>query len=214
MPAQLPNNQQQNPRHRVVAIMARAQEDALQQLRRDGVSEGYALAVMQRISSLCLQTLRELDGVYREFEALLAEDPDRSQAHQEHLETKAGGVLLTLESFIAAVVAEAINKAKADYHNHVSQPWEIVTTPARPAQAVRGEFPVWMLLVWMAGIAASTLVSWQGSASIIWAGIGFLVPLLLWLKVGKLPWGLLFPLIGIGMEVWVIAWHYFVEGGF
>jgi hypothetical protein len=123
-------------------------------------------------------------------------------------------LLLTLEALIAAVVAEASNNAKAAYHDHVSQPREVVTPPARPARAARGELPVWMLLVWMTGIAASTLFSWHASASLVWAGIGCLVPLLLWLKVGKSPWGLVFPLSGIGMEAWAVLWHVFVEGGF
>jgi hypothetical protein len=74
--------------------------------------------------------------------------------------------------------------------------------------------PMWMLLLWMSGIAASTLFSWHASGSIIWAGIGFLVPLLLWGKVGNVRWALLFPLIGMGLEAWVICWHFIVEGGF
>ena len=57
MPPQLPNNQQRNPRHRVVAVMTAAQEDAMAQLRRAGIPETHALLVIQRISSLCLQTL-------------------------------------------------------------------------------------------------------------------------------------------------------------
>jgi hypothetical protein len=86
--------------------------------------------------------------------------------------------------------------------------------PTRSAPAAGGELPVWMLLVWMTGIAAATLIAWQSSASILWAGIGCLVPLLLWLKVGKSPWGLVFPLIGIGMEAYAVLWHLIVEGGF
>ncbi len=216
MPPQLPDNQQQNPRHRAVAVMTAAQEDALAQLRRDGVSEAYALAVMQRITSLCLQTLRELDLIYREFEDLLMRDPERTMAHQEFLDTKAGGLLLTLEACIAALVAEALNQAKADYRNYVSQQKEAVTVPAQLPQAARQEYPMpmWMLLVWMTGIAAATLFSWHASASIFWAGIGCLVPLLLWCKVGKSGWGLVFPLLGIGMEAWAVLWHLIVERSF
>jgi hypothetical protein len=44
-------------------------------------------------------------------------------------------------------------------------------------------------------------------------GIGFLVPFLLWLKVGRFWWGLFFPLSGIGLEVWLLIWLYVVEGG-
>jgi hypothetical protein len=44
-------------------------------------------------------------------------------------------------------------------------------------------------------------------------GIGFLVPFLLWLKVGRFWWGLFFPLSRIGLEVWLLIWLYVVEGG-
>jgi hypothetical protein len=215
MPPQLPNNQQQNPRHRVVAVMTAAQEDALHQLRRDGVPELYALAVMQRISSLCLHTLRELDRVYREFEELLAADPDRSQTHQEWLDTKAGGVLLTLEASIAALVAEAINKAKEDYRNQLSQPQEGITLPPMPSR------PGWLAaffttirdLVWIAGMVSGFVLAWQFSGSFVVGGIGFLVPFLLWLKLGRFRWGLVFPLSGIGLEALALYWIAIVEGG-
>jgi hypothetical protein len=216
MPSQLPNNRQQNPRHRVVEVMTRAQEDALRQLRVAGIPETEALAVIQRFSVFSVQVLRELDLLRREYEQLRASDPDRSRAHQEWFDTKVGGMLLTMEAFIAALVAEALNKAKEEYRQQVSQPREVVSVPAQRARAAPQEYPVpvWWLLLWMSGIAASTLFSWHASASIIWAGIGCLVPLLLWCKVGKVPWALIFPLSGIGMEVWLVLWHVFVEGGF
>jgi hypothetical protein len=216
MPPQVPNNQQQPPRHRVITVMTRAQEDALHQLRREGVPEAYALAVMQRISALCLQTLRELDGIYQAFEELLANDPDRSAAHQEWLDTKAGGLLLTLEALIAAVVAEAINKAKADYHDLLSPPREVITVPPPPSR------PAWVsvllslirLIVWVAGMVAAGVFAYQGTGMLFWAGIGFLIPFGLWLKLGSRGWGLVFPLIGIGLEAWALYWLFVVEGGY
>jgi hypothetical protein len=214
MPSPLPDNQQGLPRHRVVEVLTRAQVDALAQLRAAGVPETEALAVIRRFSVFSVQVLREMDLLYREYEELLASNPERTQAHQAWFDTKLAGMLLTMEACIAALVAEAINKAKEDYRNHVSQQKDAVTVPAQPAQAAREEYPVWTLLVWMAGIAASTLFSWHASGSIIWAGIGFLVPLLLWCKVGKSRWGLIFPLTGIGMEVWAVLWHIVVEGSF
>jgi hypothetical protein len=214
MPPELPDTRHRNPRQRVVEVMTAAQEDAMAQLRREGIPEAQALALMQRISSFAVHTLRELDHLYREFEDLLAHDPDRSAAHQEWFDTKVGGMLLSLESFIDALVAEALNKTKEEYRQQVSQQKEAVTLPARPAPAARGAYPVWMLIVWMIGIATATLFAWQGSASLFWAGIGLLVPLLLWLKVGKSGWGLLFPLTGIGMEAYAVLWHLIVEGGF
>jgi hypothetical protein len=216
MPPQLPNNQQRNPRHRVVAVMTRAQEDALHQLRRDGVSEGYALAVMQRISSLCLHTLRELDRVYREFEALLAHDPDRSQAHQEWLDTKAGGMLLTLEVMIAALVAEAINKAKEEYLAALSEPREVIGIPPKPSRPgwLAASFTTTRDLAWIAGMVSGFVLAWQCSGFFVVAGIGFLIPFLLWLTVGRFRWALVFPLSGIGLEVWLLIWLYVVEGGY
>jgi hypothetical protein len=105
-----PKNQHALPRSRVIAVIERGQEDVLRQLRDAGTPEIEALAVIQRFNVFSIQVLRELDHLYREYEALLASDPDRSQAHQEWLDTKAGGVLLNLESMIATLVAEAINR--------------------------------------------------------------------------------------------------------
>jgi hypothetical protein len=212
MPPQLSNNQQKNPRHRVVAVMTHAQEDALHQLRRDGVSEAYALAVMQRISSLCLQTLRELDDLYREFEELLANDPSRSGAHQEWFETKAGGMLLTIEASIAAVVAEAINRAKEDYRAEISTSREVITVPHQPTRPKRleGFLTTTSNLVWIAGMITGFVLVWQSSGSFLVGGIGFL----LWRTVGRFTWGLVFPLTGIGLEVWLLVWLFVVEGGY
>jgi hypothetical protein len=174
MPPQLPNNQQQNPRHRVVAVMTAAQEDALHQLRRDGVPEAQALAVMQRISSLCLQTLRELDHVYREFEELLAHNPDRTAAHQEWLDMRAGGLLLTLEAFIAALVAEAINAAKETYRDDISRRQEvIIPAPPQPslweeAQQNLGRLLRNPFVLWAVSTATSFCVGLLLSGSTTW----------------------------------------------
>ena len=216
MSPQLPNNQQRTPRHRVVEVIERSTDDAVRQLRAAGIPETAALAVIRRYAVFSVQVLRELDALYREYEQLRASDPDRSAEHQEWFDTKLGGMLLTLEACIAALVAEAINKAKEDFRQQVSPSREVGSVPAQRVRAAPQEYPVpvWWLLVWMTGIAVSTLFSWHVSASFIWAGIGCVVPLLLWCKVGKVWWGLVFPLIGIGMEVWLVLWHVFVEGGF
>jgi hypothetical protein len=60
---------------------------------------------------------------------------------------------------------------------------------------------------------AGGLLSYQGSGSIIWAGIGVLIPFVLWLMCGRRWWGLLFPLVGLGLEAGVLYWLYVVEGG-
>jgi hypothetical protein len=133
MPPELPNNQQRTLRHRAIEVIERHQEDAMRQLRRDGVPEALALAVMQRIASLCLRTLRELDVLYREYEELVAQD-GRSAAHQHWLHDKATGLLMQVEAGIAALVAEAITKAKEDYRQQLSQPREVISVPAKPSR--------------------------------------------------------------------------------
>ena len=215
MPPDSPQNRSALPRSRVVEVIARSTDDALRQLRQAGVPETEALLVIQRISTFAIHVLRELDLVYREYEHLLASDPDRSQAHQEWFDTKAGGVLLTLEALIASLVAETINKAKEDYRNQLSQPREVLTVPHQPSR------PGWLAdffttihdLVWIAGMVAGFVMAWQFSGSFVVAGIGFLMPFLLWLKLGKFRWGLFFPFIGIGLEVWLLLWLYVIEGG-
>jgi hypothetical protein len=199
----------------VVEFIERSTDDALRQLRQAGVPETEALLVIQRISTFAIHVLRELDLVYREYEHLLASDPDRSQAHQEWFDTKAGGVLLTLEALIASLVAETINKAKEDYRNQLSQPREVLTVPHQPSR------PGWLAdffttihdLVWIAGMVAGFVMAWQFSGSFVVAGIGFLIPFLLWLKVGRFRWALFIPLSGIGLEVWMLFWLYVIEGG-
>ena len=216
MPPQLPNNQQRNSRHRVVAVMTAAQEDAMQQFRRAGISETQALLVIQRISAFSLQTLRELDRVYRDFEELFAEDPDRSQQHQEWLDTKVGGMLLSLEAFIAALVAEAINNAKEQYRNEILTSREVIAMPPKPGRPgwLAASFTTTMDLVWIAGIIAGFVLAWQCSGFFLVGGIGFLVAFLLWRTVGRFGWGLVFPLSGIGLELWLLIWLYVVEGGY
>src|ERR687892_44879 len=142
MPPDSPQNRSALPRSRVVEVIERSQEDVLRQLRAAGLPETEALLVIKRVNEFAIQVLRELDLLYREFEELLAQDPDRSQAHQEWLDTKAGGLLLTLESFIAALVAEALNKAKEDYRTELSRPRNVITpVPTPPPPSVWEEVP-------------------------------------------------------------------------
>ena len=215
MPPDYPPQLSALPRSRVVEVMTRATDDALRQLRAAGIPETEALAVIQRFSALSIQVLRELDHLYREYEQLLAHDPDRSQAHQEWLDTKAGGLLLTIEAFIAALVAETINKAKEDYRTQLSQPREVITMPPQPSRPgwLADSFTTIHDLVWIAGTVAGFVMAWQLSGSFVVAGIGFLVPFLLWLKAGKFRWALLIPLSGITLEVWLLFWLYVIEGG-
>jgi hypothetical protein len=177
MPPDSPQNRSALPRSRVVEVIERSQEDVLRQLRAAGLPETEALLVIKRVNEFAIQVLRELDLLYREFEELLAQDPDRSQAHQEWLDTKAGGLLLTLESFIAALVAEAMNKAKEDYRTELSQPRNVISpVPAPPPPSVWEEAlqelrrllrnPV---VRWSAGLSAWFLVWLLVSGSTTWA---------------------------------------------
>jgi hypothetical protein len=197
----------------VVEVIERHQQDAFRQLRHAGVPEVQALLVMQRISSFCLQTLRELDLIYRQFEELTAED-GRSEPHQLWLLDKAGALLLQCEAGIAAIVAEAIRQATQDLKNQ--PPQQVIEPVMRPQQAPSARLPglpavIW-LLVWVAGMVASLVFSYQGSGSIIWAGIGLLIPFLLWVRFGSAWWALIFPVIALGLEAWVLYWLYVVEG--
>jgi hypothetical protein len=129
-----PKNQHSLPRSQVVEVIMQGQEEILRQLRAEGITETEALAVIKRFSTFSVQVLRELDDLYRQFSELLANDPERGAAHQEWLETKTGGVLLMLESFISELIAEALKKAKENYRTTISQPRDvIIPTPPRPS---------------------------------------------------------------------------------
>ena len=216
MPPDSPQNRSALPRSRVVEVIARSTDDALRQLRQAGVPETEALAVIRRFNAFAVQVLRELDHLYREFKELLAEDPERSADHQEWLETKLGGMQLTIEAFIAALVAETINKVKEDYRTAISRPREVITLPAKPSR------PGWVsillamtnLFVWVAGMVSGFALAWQTSGSYVVAALGFLVTFALWLMCGRHWWGLIFPLTGLGLEAWVLYWLFIVEGGY
>jgi hypothetical protein len=172
----VPKTQHALPRNRVVEVIERSQEEALRQLRQAGVPETQALLVIRRYAAFAIQLLRELDLIYRQFEALVAHNPERSAAHQEWLDTKAGGLLLTLEAFIADLVAEAINKAKEDYRTKVSQPREVITPAPSPpppslweeARENLGRLLRNAVVLWAAGLSAWFLLWWQVSGSILW----------------------------------------------
>jgi hypothetical protein len=214
MPPDRPNKQQVVPRSRAVEVIERAQEDALAQLRQSGVPEAQVLRVMQRITSLCVQTLRELDLAYRQFEEIVAED-GRSEANQTWLNNKAAALLLQTESAIATLVGEAIAQT---IHDHKTQPPPvepvIEVQRAQPAPPARSPvlLALFRHLVWVAGVSASLLFSFQGSGSIVWAGIGLLIPFLLWVRLRSAWWALIFPLIALGLEAWVLYWLSVVEG--
>jgi hypothetical protein len=133
MPPELPNNQHALPRSRVVEVIERSQEDAMRQLRQAGVPETEALAVMLRIHTFCLQTLRELDQVYREFEEMVAQDAGRSEAHQAWFADRTTTMLMHVEVAIASLVNDAIDKLKDEYKRESIPQRDVITTvPIRP----------------------------------------------------------------------------------
>jgi hypothetical protein len=177
MPPDNPQNRHALPRSRVVEVIEQSQEDAFRQLRAAGIPETQALAVMQQIATFCLETLKELDRVYREFEELVAHHPGRSHAQQTWLNDKAAGLLTAVEAAIAALVAEAINQAKEDYRTGRSQPREVITTVPAPARRPAWEESLWDLgrelrpVLWAVGFGVWFLVWFGVSASITWAVI-------------------------------------------
>jgi hypothetical protein len=206
-------NQHALPRGHVVEVIERSTADALRQLRAAGIPETEALLVIQRFSAFSVHILRQLDALYREYEQLLAQSPHRSQAHQEWLDTKAGGMLLTIEAFIAALVSEAINKAKEDYRTEISRPREVITTvPATPqpsiwdearenlGQLLRNSFVLWLL-----SAAASFCLGGLLSGTIIWGLIAMGVTAFVVFIFEKA--GLLFISIagGICLLVWLLG---------
>jgi hypothetical protein len=211
MPPDIPQNHSALPRNRVVEVITRSTDDALRQLRAAGIPETEALAVIRRFTVFSVQVLRELDQLYREFEDLLAADPDRSQAHQEWFDSKVGGMLLTIEDFITVLITEAIYKAKEDYRTERSRPREVITMPSRPpvweqalravGQQLRDPLVLWSIsltawfLVWffVIGSPLAGLIAMSITAVVVYlfekAGLLFIstaagVFLLLWLLGG------------------------------
>jgi hypothetical protein len=199
----MPTNREVFAKNNVGALIARTQEDAMRKLRQAGVPEAHVLQVMQRISVLCLQALRELDRLYQQFEEIVMEG-GRSEANQEWLNNKAVALLLQTESAIATLVAEAIDQAIRDYK---TQP-----PPAEPVievhRAQPAPLPAWVTvllaavrhLVWVAGLYPALFLGWQLSMSelAMWASPVLLC--LLWLKWGSSWWATLLPLTVITGE--------------
>jgi hypothetical protein len=179
----------------VIEVIERGQENIARQLRDADIPTTEALAVMKRYNTFAVQVLRELDDLYREFRELLANDPEREAEQQEWLETKAGGLLLTMEAFIAVLVAEAMNKAKEDYRTELSRPREIIIpTPPQPSPweeawehvGLALRHPVVLLSV---GLSTWFLLWWLVSGYLIMAGIAIGVTVFMGIILRKLACG-------------------------
>jgi hypothetical protein len=178
-----PNKRHALPRSRVVEVIERSQEEALRQLRQAGIPEQQALAVMRRIAVFCLQTLSELDVIYREFEELVAED-GRSEAHQRVFNDKAAALLTAVEAGIAGIVADTIRKVQDDYQQLLSPPKEAITVPAAPPRR-EPEYPLPPWLLWLGGLAAWFLLWVLVSGSIAIGVIALGVTAFMWVFFEK-----------------------------
>ena len=202
MPSNRPNKHEVVPKRRMVEFIERTQEDAMRKLRQSGVPEVQVLRVMQRITSLCLQTLRELDHTYRQFEEIVTE-AGRSEANQTWLNNKAVALLLQVESAIATLVAEAIAQA---IHDHKTQPppaEPVIEVPRmQPAPPVRqhGLLTAIKLLLWLCAFPASLLLGYQLTGSEWWQLLFPPVLLVVWVLFRFSWWGLIFPVTILSTE--------------
>jgi hypothetical protein len=201
MPPDLPNRPAAL-RSRVAEVIDRAQEEAMRDLLQAGVPETHALLVMRRINALCLQTLRDLDLVYQEFEEMVEKHPGRSASHQAWFTDKGAGLLLQAEAATAALVAEAINKAKEDYRTGHSQPREVITAVPPPPRRPAWEEALWdgkslHPVVWAVGFGVWFLLWFAVSASITWGVIAVGISVVLVCLFEKT--GLIFMLIAGGV---------------
>jgi hypothetical protein len=206
MPSDRSNKHEVMPKRRVVDLIERTQEDAMRKLRQSGVPDVQVLRVMQRITSLCLQTLRELDLTYQQFEEIVAED-GRSEANQTWLNNKATAMLLQVESAIATLVAETIAQA---IHDHKTQPPPaepvIEVQRAQPAPPVRQhgllaaiKLLLWLCL-WLCAFPASLLLGYQLTGSEWWQLLFPLGLLVVWILFRFSWWGLIFPVTILSTE--------------
>jgi hypothetical protein len=202
MPPDHPNKQDVVSKRRVVDFIERTQEDAMHKLRQSGVPDVHVLRVMQRITSLCLQTLRELDLTYRQFEEIVSEG-GRSEANQTWLNNKATALLLQVESAIATLVAETIAQTIRD-HNTQPPPVEpmIEVHRAQPAPPVRqqGLLAAIKLLLWLCAFPASLLLGYQLTGSEWWQLLFPLGLLVVWILFRFSWWGLIFPVTILSTE--------------
>jgi hypothetical protein len=205
MPRDLPNNQHPLSRRRAVAVIERAEQDALRQLREAGVPAARALAAMERITVFGLQTLRALDALYQQFDDIVAE-AGRDEAHQQWFNNKATALLLQVESAFATLVAETIHSTVHEPDPTPESPWEVISVPAKPTPSPWQRFlrQAPLQLVWVVGIMVWSLGALQatGGAGLLTV-LAFVFALVLWLSIGSYWWSILFPLAAVGVPVFI-----------
>jgi hypothetical protein len=102
---------------RVREEIARAQEEALEQLRQAQLTDQQYLVAQRRVISLCTRTLQLLDEAYLEVEGYLNNQNGCSEHHQRFLEERAAQLLRSLEHAIADITASAVTQVKRDLPN-------------------------------------------------------------------------------------------------
>jgi hypothetical protein len=215
--ADVPAREKRIPESRVSEVIARIREDALAQFRQAGVPEREALVAVERVVTFALNAfLTEVEASWT-LEALLTElkEHGASAESQRFADEKAAAFRLQLEAAIADIAPIVIRQIIQDLQNQPPRPEPVIEVrQAQPAPPVWWPVLLALLrhLVWGAGMAASLVFSYQGSGSIVWAGIGLLIPFLLWLRLHSAWWALLFPLTALGAEAWVLFWLSLVEG--
>jgi hypothetical protein len=178
MPPDLQDPQLADMRRHAADVITRTQEDAMQQLFQAGLPETDALTAMSRINTFCLQALRELDTLFRQFDELVT-TAERTPEHQAWFNDKAAAILLQAQTACATLVAETIQKAIQTYRNPPAPRQEVIpTVSAAPRQASRGRsLPIpnfgklLLLFLLVHSLGGWFLLWWHVSTTHIWAVI-------------------------------------------
>jgi hypothetical protein len=201
----LPPSQQ---RRQLLELIEDQQQQALRKLRNAGLSEAQALAVMPRIRSYAMFALNEFDQAYLVFEEMTGRD-GRSTAHQQFIADKAAFLLRSIEAGIAELVAHAIRQA---IKNAQDPPVENVIAPIqyqpRPSAWQTFFATTFKVLIWLCALPASFLLTTLFIGWDVWAFLGPVTLVVLWLLVRFSWWGLLFPLTALGGAVVFFVYPY------
>jgi hypothetical protein len=196
--AHLPPEKQ---RRQLLEIIEEQQQKAWKKLRDAGVTEAQALSVMPRIRSYATMALNEYDQAFMVIEEMVQRD-GRSEAHDQFIADKAALLLRQMEAGIAELVAFGIRQAIRD----AQQPPAQTVIPAAPSQPRPSAWQTFLgntlkFLIWLIGIPASFLLTNFFTGWDIWAFLGPISLVILWLLVRFSSWGLVFPLTAISGAV-------------
>jgi hypothetical protein len=189
-------------RRQLLEIIEQSQEKAWRKLRDAGVPEVQALAVMPRIRAYCMFAFNGYDQAILAIEEVVAKE-GRSAAHQRLINDKAAFLLRSIEAGIAEILAAAIRQAIRAGQQPQSQ--DVIPMPYLPSPPAWQTFLVTTikLLVWLIGLPASLLLTWQFTGGDVWVWSGPVVLFVLWLLVRFSWWGLLFPITALGAALYL-----------